>query len=254
MNGIRGKKILITRAKGSDSSFENTLNSYGASAEFLPVIEIMPVNDFSLINEKISIIDEYDGIFFTSSNAVKYFFERLISSGEKYSGKIFTVGAKTKASVESFGYKVYFAPHVFSSEELSDSIDKNEINGKKYLFPCGNLSSNVLKEKLGSSAVIDKVIVYRTDLPETGSEKIPEIKNKLEKGEIDCISFFSPSSVENFLKLIPGFKQKNIKIAVIGNTTLNRVKDFGLNADIIPEKSTGESLANAIADYFNKSD
>jgi uroporphyrinogen III methyltransferase/synthase len=254
MNGIRGKKILITRAKGSDNSFENALKSFGASVEFLPVIEIMPVNDYSLLDEKISIIDNYDGIFFTSSNAVKYFFERLLSSGKKFSGKIFTVGSKTKTSVESFGYKIYFAPLVYSSEELADSIDKSEIKGKKYLFPCGNLTGNTLNEKLGSLASIDEVVVYQTILPETGSKKVNEIKNKIEKGKIDCISFFSPSSVENFLKLFPGFNQKNIKIAVIGNTTLNRIKNFGLKADIIPEKSTSESLAKAIADYFNKSD
>jgi len=254
MNGIRGKKILITRAKGSDNSFENAINSYGASAEFLPVIEIKPVNDNSLLDEKISVINEYDGIFFTSSNAVKYFFERLLSSGKKFSGKIFTVGAKTKASVESFGYKVYFAPLVYSSEELADSINKNEIKGKKYLFPCGNLAGNVLKEKLGSVAEIDDVIVYHTVLPETDSDSVREIKDELKKGKIDCISFFSPSSVENFMKIFPAFKQNNIKIAVIGSTTFKSTKDFGLIADIIPEKSTSESLAEAIADYFNKSD
>lgn len=254
MNGIRGKKILITRAKGSDNNFENALKSFGASVEFLPVIEIKPVNDYTLLDEKISVIDTYDGMFFTSSNAVKYFFEQLNPSGKKFSGKIFTVGAKTKASVESFGYKVYFAPLVFSSEELADSIDKSEIKGKKYLFPCGNLTGNRLKEKLGSVASIDEVVVYQTVLPEMDNEKVSRIKNKIEKGEINCISFFSPSSIENFLKIFPGFNQKNIKIAVIGNTTLNGIKDFGLKADIIPEKSTSESLAYAIADYFNKSD
>lgn len=254
MDGIRGKKILFTRAKGSDNTFENALKSLGASVEFLPVIEIKPVNDYTLLDEKISVIDTYDGIFFTSTNAVKYFFERFNSKGKKFSGKIFTIGAKTKASVESFGYKVYFAPSVFSSEELADSIDKSEIKGKKYLFPCGNLAGNTLKEKLGSVALINEVVVYQTVLPETNSKKVNEIKNKIEKGEINCISFFSPSSIENFLKIFPDFNQKNINIAVIGNTTLNRLKDFGLKADIIPEKSTSESLAKAIADYFNKSD
>jgi uroporphyrinogen-III synthase len=254
MNGILGKKILITRAEGSENSFENAINPLGASAEFFPVIEIKPVNDYTLLDRKLSVINTYNGLIFTSSNSVKYFFERLASSGKKFSGKIFTVGSKTKASVESFGYKVYFAPQVFSSEELADSIDKNEIKGKKYLFPCGNLSSIILKEKLGMVASIDEVIVYQTVLPETDREKVREIKNKLEKNEIDCISFYSPSSVENFLKIFPDFKQNNIKIAVIGNTTLNRIKDFGLKADIIPEKSTSESLAKAIADYFNKPD
>ena len=254
MNGIRGKKILVTRAEGTDNSFEKALNSLGASAEFFPVIEIKPENDHSLLDKKISVINEYDGIFFTSSNAVKYFFERLSSSGKKFSGKIFTVGAKTKASVESFGYKVYFAPLVYSSEELVHSIDKNVIKGKKYLFPCGNLAGNVLKEKLGSVAAIDKVVVYYTVLPETESDSVREVREELEKGKIDCISFFSPSSVENFLKIFPDFKQNQIKIAAIGSTTLNRIKDFGLEADIIPEKSTSESLAKAIADYFNKSD
>ena len=252
MNGIRGKKILITRAEDSSGSFEKELKSFGASFEFLPVIEIKPLNDYSLLDEKLSVLNDYDGIFFTSSNAVKYFFEHLNPAGKKFSGKIFTVGAKTKASVESFGYKVYFAPQVFSSEELADSIDKNKIKGRKYLFPCGNLSSNVLKDKLGSVASIDEVIVYQTVLPETNSENVREIKNKLEKGEIDCISFFSPSSVENFLKIFPGFNQGSIKIGVIGVTTAKFAAGHSLRIDIIPDSSTAESLAEAIKEYFNK--
>ncbi len=252
MNKLNGKKILLTRAQDNESKFENILISLGASVERLPVIEIKPLNSFSELDKRIALIESYDGMFFTSSNAVKYFFERLIQKKKEFSGKIFAVGSKTKASVESYGYKVYFAPQVFSSEELADTIDINEVKGKKFLFPKGNLAGDTLKNRLGKIAEIDEVVVYETVLPDADSNHVNEIKKMLGAGEIDCISFFSPSSIENFLKIFPELKQKEIKIAVIGKTTSKSAAEHGLNVDIIPGDSTAESLAEAITEYFSK--
>jgi uroporphyrinogen-III synthase len=254
MKGIKGKKILITRAQETENEFENRLKSFGASVEYLPTIEIKPINNFNELDRILARVYEYDGIFFTSTNSVKVFFGRLETAGTKFNGKIYAVGSKTKASVESFGYKVYFAPPVFSAEELADSLNSEEIKGKKFLFPRGNLGGEILKDKLGSISSIDDIIVYETAAAEVDTGHLTKIKNMLEGGKIDCISFFSPSSVENFMKIIPDFKQNNIKIAVIGNTTLKSTINSGLKSDIIPDTSTAENLAEAIADYFEKID
>lgn len=251
MNELKGKKILVTRTSDGDSDFENILSSHGASVTNFPVIEIRPVEYFKELDNKISALNSYDGIFFTSTNAVRYFFDRIKQKKAEFSGNIYAVGSKTKASVESYGYKVYFTSPVFSAEELASSINKEEIKGKKFLFPRGNLSRDVLIEKLGAIADIDDVVVYETILPENNSILVKKIENILGKGEIDCISFFSPSAVENFLKIFPGFMQNNVKIAVIGKTTAESALSRGLRVDIIPVTSTAESVAEAIADCFS---
>jgi uroporphyrinogen-III synthase len=252
MKGLKGKKILITSARRTENEFESMLNSFGASVEYLPTIKIKPIDDFSELDRKLEVLDKYYGIFFTSTNSVKAFFERLKTSGRIFYGKIYAVGSKTKASVESFGYKVYFTPSGFSAEELADSINPEEIKGRKFLFPRGNLGGEALMEKLGPVCSIDDVIVYETAAAEVDAVHLNKIKKMIDKGIVDCISFFSPSSVDNFLKIIPEFKQNNIKVAVIGNTTSKGAANSGLRVDIIPVNSTAEDLASAIADYFDK--
>lgn len=197
-------------------------------------------------------LNKYNGIFFTSTNAVKYFFERANFLNVKYCGKIYSVGEGTKQKIESYGYMDSFIPDVYSAEGMVESLPRKEIEGKTFLFPRGNISMDKLQKALSESARVDQVIVYNNSLPsvEDLEERI-DIFSMIRKGEIDCITFFSPSSIKNFILLVPGFRQDKTKIAVIGNTTQKTAEEFGLKVDIIPSESTSSSMAKAIIDYFN---
>ena len=79
---------------------------------------------------------------------------------------------------------------------------------------------------------------------------IEMLKSKLDSNKIDCISFFSPSAVSNFIEFFPGFLQNDIGIAVIGNTTAKRVNEMGMMFNIKSERSISDSLAEAIINYY----
>jgi uroporphyrinogen-III synthase len=169
----------------------------------------------------------------------------------KIENKIYAVGEKTKEKIETNGYKVHYIPETYSAEELVNTLPEEEVKGKTFLFPRGNLSMKKLKEGLTEYANVDEVEVYINSLPLNGSQvKLKKIGESLKAKEIDCLTFFSPSSITNFMTIFPEFAQKDIKIAVIGNTTKQKAVEYGLVVDILPLHSTAASLADSIIKYF----
>lgn len=253
-NIISGKKkILVTRAVDSGDKFGNELNRAGFSIEYFPTIEIKPIDDYSLVDKKIKKLNQYDGIFFTSANSVNYFFKRCINLGVEVDNKIYAVGEKTGEKVSEFGYRVHFVPETYSAEQLIESLPLEEIKGKTFLFPRGNLTMKKLKEGLKEYADIDEVEVYVNSLPVNGnSVRIKKIVNLLKAKEIACLTFFSPSGITNFMMMVPDFEQEDIIIAVIGKTTKAKAIEYGLIVDIMPVEATSESLAESIIKYFNR--
>jgi uroporphyrinogen III methyltransferase/synthase len=247
------KKILVTKEFSRDDEFDKILRHEGFELIYFPTIKISGIRDFAELDEKLAGVNKYDGIFFTSGNAVKYFFERANALGVEYSGKIYSVGKKTKLKVESYGYKSNTIPEKYSAEGLLESLPIEEIKTKHFLFPRGNLSMEKLKEGLTKYAKLDEVVVYNNALPEDVSEgKIAHIMELMGLKQIMCVVFFSPSAIINLLKLIPGFKQNDIKLAVIGNTTQSKAEELGLKVDIVADRSVLESLAASIIDYFKR--
>lgn len=245
------KKILITRAPEANDEFGKKLTDAGFEVQYFPTINIEPVEDYSQVDKKIKKLNNYDGIFFTSANGVKYFMQRCKELHVKIENKIYSVGEKTGEMIEEFGYKVHYIPDSYSSEDLLKSLPPEEVKGKTFLFPRGNLSMKKLKVGLSEYANIDEVEVYINSLPLNGNQnKLDKISESIKAKEIDCLTFLSPSSITNFLNLLPKFEQKDIKIAVIGHTTKQKAVEYGLVVDILPLKATSASLAESIIKYF----
>ncbi len=249
--GIEGKHILSTRAAESNDEFESVLIGHGAFVECFPTIKITPVENHTKLDLFLNKINDYDGIFFTSANGVKYFFDRAKELKIKYEGKIYVVGEKTNTQLNKYSYNSAFMPQSYSAEAILDELNKDEITGKKFLFPRGNLSLENLRKQMEEYSLIEEVVVYNTVCPVYGTPYIDWIKDIIKAEGLDCITFFSPSSVQNFNKLIGKVDLKNTVIASIGDTTLNNAKEFGLDVTVIPDKATAENLAQAIVEFYN---
>lgn len=77
---------------------------------------------------------------------------------------------------------------------------------------------------------------------------------KIKSKKIDWVLFYSPSAVEAFLRNFSSpregrqFLQK-AKIAVIGETTLQAVRNIQISGVIVPQKPTTEVLFKIIKNY-----
>jgi uroporphyrinogen III methyltransferase/synthase len=253
-------KVLITRDKAQALDFAREIEKYGFIPVFFPTIEITEPDSWDDVDEKINQIDEYTDLIFTSANAVRFFFERF----KKYqpierlkSKKIHVVGAKTKIEVEKYGLLVEPLPERSDKESLFGKILSDEVSGRKFLFPRGNLSDEEFIESARRKGIdIDDVVVYRTIKPNLGEDLKQEVKSMLESGEIGVVTFFSPSSVRNFVEIFGDALLRGQRIAVIGGTTLKACEELGLKVDINPmefnPKPDGAFLAKLLWEVFKK--
>lgn len=256
MGGLAGKSVLVTRAADASEEMIALLEARGARAVSLPTISIIDPDSWDDADRAISRLDEYDGIFFTSKNAVERFLRRVRAIyGDNQSRlrqlEIYAVGEKTEEALEQAGLQATHTPEVFSAEALAESMADREVAGKRFLFPRSNIGKDVIPASLREmGAEVDEVIVYKNVPPQ--QQDLESVRNALLHGEIDVVTFFSPSAVRNFIQMMGSKSLEKTRIAVIGPSTQSAAESLGLSVDMIAKHATAESLVETIAEYFNQ--
>ncbi len=252
---LRGKIILVTRPKEQAVEFGELLEKSGATVRFLPTIQIVPPSSWHQFDDAVDSLEQYDGIIFTSGNAVQGFLQALTSRGrqakrtELWKKVLYVVGEKTKRALEKSGYPGTLLPGVKNAFQLAEALCRVGVKDKHYLFARGNLGDDGFVETLrDGNAQVDEVTVYETVAPR--EEDARNIRHHMEAERIDVITFFSPSAVKNLLAIVPREQVTSRVIAVIGTSTESAAKTLGLTAHIVARKPTAESLAMDIVEFF----
>jgi uroporphyrinogen III methyltransferase / synthase len=245
---LKGKTILTTRAASQSGELRSKLEALGARVIECPTIEIVPVEDWTVLDESIRRLDSYQWLIFTSANAVEYFMKRVKLAGVAVSIPIAVVGTATARRLRGWDLEPAIVPKEFRAEGLLESMPSSLFR-TRILMPRAETARDVLpKELRRRGAHVDIVTVYRTIRPAPGARSVAEI---LSTETIDCIVFTSPSTIrylaesggEPVLKLL-----SKVAIAVIGPVTKDAAVEFGLTSRIIPNQSTIDALVSAIRD------
>jgi len=252
-NPLAGKTILITRTRHQADEFGEMVQSAGGTPVFLPTIEIVPPPSWNECDRALQSLEQYDGLIFTSANGVEFFFARLaelhLVGKSGLSKPAYAVGPRTRTALEQRGLAVTQIPEDYTAEGLSRVMSHDRVRNKKFLFPRGNLSRDELVDHLRShGATVDSATVYTTQMPR--SEDNHKTANLLRAGEVDVITFTSPSTVRNFVEMFTADAvarfHKKTRFAVIGPTTHSALRDLGFEADIVAGKSTMNDLLESI--------
>ncbi len=247
------KTVLITRPKDQSKTLIKALQKYGLDYVLFPTIEIKPVVGWSL-----PVINDYKGIFFTSVNSVRFFFEPLISkypniANDLNSIKVYAVGKKTAEALHNYQVKTESLPSKAYATDLMAMISPDEIKDQKFLFIRGSLSLGIIPAEVKKfGGFCDEITVYANQAPVVEEHEKNRIKSLIKSGKIDCVVFTSPSTASNFFSLLH-LQQlpQYIKIASIGETTSAALNDFKIKTDIMPSYSTAEGIAEAISGSFS---
>lgn len=255
---LKGKKILITRARDQSAEFSKRLKRLGAKVIELPTIEIVPPLSWKKMDRALSQLTSYDWIIFTSANGVLSFFKRLKEKGKNrgsLSGlKVCAIGPATAQQLKKRGVKVYYIPKEFIAESILKGFKKMGIEGNRILLARAKKARDVLPEGLKKmGARVDVVEAYRTIKPKGGAIRL---KRLLKNKEVDVITFTSSSTVTHFMDLLKKEDLrkclKGIAIACIGPVTARTVKESNVKVHIQPKEYTIPGLTQAIAEYFTK--
>jgi uroporphyrinogen III methyltransferase/synthase len=98
---------------------------------------------------------------------------------------------------------------------------------------------------------VTDVVAYRTVLEDVQREGDPDVYRMLLDGEIDVVTFTSPSAVRNFAAIY-GTEQtvdllSRTVVAAIGPVTAEAAHQIGVEVAVQPKSSTIAALVDAIA-------
>lgn len=253
---LAGMRVLVTRSINQAKPFAEQLEVEGAEPVLLPLLTFSK-NATKENYDILSQLHEYDWLFFTSANGVKFFFclmeqWKLLLKGFP-SVKFASVGKKTTQSLKDHQIVPDFQPDEFSGKSMvQEFISKVESPGK-VLIIAGNLSRDDISRELNKQQVLfQRAVVYDTIMDETGRDKL---QMHLKSDDIDIYTFTSPSTVHAFDKLSQDICREKEKIkrnrpcVCIGETTKQAAEQAGFIRISIPNESTIEGMTEIIKKY-----
>jgi len=251
------KTILVTRPREQAGELVREIEKRGGRPVVFPTIRILEPESWAECDGAIEKIGDYAGIVFTSVNGAGKFLDRCTQKGAGISSlqkaAMFAVGEKTRQELERRGLPVRHVPERFTARSLSEHFTTSTVKGKRFLCPRGNLGREELADALRDrGALVDSVTVYITAAAEVADAEA--VAQQLANGEIDIVTFASPSAARQFAQLIPpgtlAQYRHRARIAVIGPTTEKAVIELGFPADIVAKESTAKGIVDAIEKFF----
>jgi uroporphyrinogen III methyltransferase/synthase len=252
---LAGKRVIITRARKQAGSLAQRIEALGGEVIELPTIEIAPPADFTAFDAALARIGSYDWLIFTSVNGINVFLARLNHVGKSVMDlkklKTAAVGAATAERLTAAGISLDLLPARYQAEGLLDAFDAEEMHGKRVLIPQAVRARDILPATLrrwGADVVV--IEAYRTVAPACDSGSV---KQRLQRGEVDIVTFTSSSTASNFSQLFGGAALKSIvgnaAIACIGPITAKTVQELGGQVAILARQSTIDGLIEALVKY-----
>lgn len=251
-----GRRVLVTRARMQAGALAERLRDVGAEVIGFPVIAFRDPEDWGPLDRAIVALAEYDGVLFTSANAVDRFLDRLDQAGRDtraLAGRtIGAIGSETAAALARRGLRADVVPEDFVAEALADALAaRMPLGGKRFLLPRARDAREALPERLvRAGARCDVVEAYRTVPPEGAGARLEAL---LAEG-IDVVTFTSSSTVRNFTDLLPERKAASMLagtvVACIGPITAQTALERGIKADVVAPAYTAADLTRAIVSHF----
>lgn len=251
-----GKTVLVTRSAEQAGEFSAILNSKGANVLECPTIGLLPPDSWDSLDAEINRLAGFDWTIFTSANGVSFFFERLAAKGldaRAFAGcRICAVGSKTAAHLASHGIKPDLVPADYKAEGVVAEFSKMTMNGMNVLLPRPDKGRDIIQKAFaGMGASVAAPLTYCNVIP---PQLPPRIIQALEEKCIDCVTFTSSSTVDNFAKMLGENRMLHlmagVKVAAIGPVTAKSCRELGLDVHIEPETYTLDDMTEQIVKYF----
>lgn len=250
------RTIVVTRTRRQASQLGSRLAELGARVIEAPTIRIEPPADWGNIDAHLSRADEFDWLVFTSPNGVAAWASRMRALGLDGRAigraRLAAVGPATAAALDGLFLRADLMPERFDAVALADALAAGpQIKGKRVLLLLAEIARPSLAEALArAGADVVQLALYRT----VPAEALPsELGEALAAGRLDCVTFSSSSTAENFFALADenlrqALRGGAVKAACIGPATAETFARLaGRAADIMPGEHTIAALAEAIA-------
>jgi uroporphyrinogen III methyltransferase / synthase len=248
-----GRQVVVTRARTQAGELSSGLERLGAGVYEFPTIEISPPDDFGPLDAAIHDLDSFGLIVFTSVNGVEAFLERLLHHGLDLravprEATVAAIGPATAERIKEAGLRVDVVPGEYRAEALIEALATDSLAGERVLLPRAKVAREILPEKLREAGA--EVVVPPAYESAPSSEDKEELSLRLQKGEIDCVTFTASSTVENFVGAFGAEEAGRLlaesRVACIGPITADTARKRGLRVDAEAREYTIPGLIEAV--------
>lgn len=219
---FNGKKIFISRKLNDESFFKRSVKD----KDLLLIDESL----ISISEIRFSYTPKTDWIFFSSKNAIKYFFSQDPE-----------LDPKVKFAVMSSVSADYLKKFEKTADFIGKGVDlaaiakefKTLIKDESVLFPQAIDSLKTIQKHLSFINNCYNLFVYKTTL-----------KTDFSIPHCDTLIFTSPSNAEaycNKYKITP-----EQTVIAIGTSTKQKLSEFGVRDVLMPDKFSEEGLFDAV--------
>jgi uroporphyrinogen-III synthase len=272
---LAAKRVVITRAESQSATLAAALKAHGAEAVSLPLIQILPPQDYAPLDSALHSLANFDWLIFTSQNAVTAVADRLTvlglaefavttpsqesvipSAARNFSSssrslRVAVVGKATAEAAQLAGLNVTHVGQAGTAATLVYELAP-ELSGKRVLLPRSDRAAGELVPRLQRlGAEVTEVIAYRTSdtmkVDAAGREAV---------AACSAILFFSPSAVHSFAALQKSSALNSLAddvvVGAIGPVTSVALRNAGFRCDFQASEPSVEEIVATLAVHFEK--
>lgn len=218
-------RVFISREVSENSYFRKALAKHAIEIEARSLIRTVPV----ITKLDPYILRDTDWIFFTSKNAVEYFFKLQPQLPKKV--KFGVMGSGSEDTLRRHGH---FAEFTGEGNDTADvAVDFAKLaNGTTVTFPGAASPMRSIHQGLSANTKIIDLPVYATVLEEN-----------VEATAADVLVFTSPSNVDAYF--VDNLLEPNQKVVAIGKSTGKKFEEMGVKYTL-PFSPDEVGLAEAV--------
>lgn len=245
-NNLKVKTILVSQPKPENGRniYEEIAAKYKLKVDFRPFIQVDAVPAKELRKKRISILD-HTAVILNSKNAVDHFFRICdeMRADLPIDFKYFCTNEAIAFYIQH--YTMMRKRKVFFPKKKGDTFFFKLLNSHKkenFLFVCSDIRKAAIPDYMSKQGIpFTEAVMYNT---------VSADLSDLEDVFYDVIAFFSPADIKSLFDNFPDFKQNNTRIAAFGETTLQAIKEAGLECQIPAPTPESPSIVAAIENYI----
>lgn len=252
-----GARVVVTRPRHLAGQLLEILEQRGVTALAMPLIRIEPLENPASLDAALrgAATGQFDWIVFTSANAVAAVEARLDAMGldpASFRGlRVAAVGFATASAVTELGFPLTLSGSGSTAADLAREILAQAAPGDRILYPRSQLGRDdliTILERAGLKVVA--IDAYRTMSEEHFD---PELVAQVKRGEIDAITFSSPSSVQSLTTLVGDAPciLESVPAICAGPITAAAARDAGLFVAATSVNPGPEAMAQAVVDSLS---
>ena len=255
-------QIIVTRSRKKASKLTAQLRESGAEVLELPMIDTTAIAPEQIRLDEL--FDEPAGrelwLTFTSPVGVETFFSvTLPSLGKDIRGvlrkgadvRFAAVGEATAKELEKYGWMTDVVPEVYNGRELGKALVRTARKDAKVYLLHARQGSEELKEELKrADLAYEDIAIYET-ICRQDSPWADMVKDKINQGLIDWVTFTSASTVRGFVQTMGGMDFCKVPALCIGEQTATEARKYHMKIEI-SDRATIASMVEKLKELRAK--